>query len=247
MKKTITSALLATAVMLSISSCSKEEQPKKEEPKQTEYKCASCTTAPEALAANDALSKGVYKGIIIGSTGTIKFAVQNGTNDITATLVIDGKTVTLTSSVSWTAGQPYVAPFTGTMDGQPVSIVFSVQENGGSPMITSSNIPGHANAVFTLVKETSDALIECFEGKYSTTKPENGTFNIVLSRKLGKFGGIARENGTTDEDDISGTIDNGVIKDEKGRVLGNLNGDNITGSFQDSNGQTVTIEGKRTL
>jgi hypothetical protein len=204
-------------------------------------------TSPNALAANDGSSKGVYKGTVIGSSGTIKFAVANGTNDITATMVIDGTTVILTSTVAWVSGDPYIAPFTGTMNGQPVTIDFSVQPNGSTPLITSADIPGHPNAVFTLVKETSNALIECFEGTYTTTAPENGTFNIILSRPLGEWGGTARENGGTDVNDIHGTIDNGVIKGDNGATMGTLSGDVITGSFQDGNGQTVTIEGERTL
>ncbi|RYZ25363.1 MAG: hypothetical protein EOP49_44725 [Sphingobacteriales bacterium] len=242
MKKTIISAaLLFTVATLLVSSC------KKDDAKPQAYVCTTCTTTPDALAVNDASGKGVYKGVLIGSTGTIKFSVQNGTNDITATMVIDNTTVVLTSAVNWVDGQPYVAPFTGTMNGQPVSITFSVQPNGGSPIITSTNIPGHPNADFTLVKETSNALIECFEGTYSTTAPETGTFNILLSRTLGKWGGIAREDNSTDEDDINGDIVNGVLKDDNGNTVGTLSGDEINGSFQDGNGSTVTVTGERTL
>lgn len=212
------------------------------------YKCTTCTTTPDALAVNDGSSKGAYKGIVIGSTGTVKFSVQNGTDDITATLVIDGVTSTLTSSVAWVSGEPYIAPFTGTLNGQPVSITFSVQADGGSPVITSADIPGHPDAVFTLVKETSNALVECFEGTYTTSKSESGTFNVLLSRTLGKFGGIARKDGSAEKDDVKGTIDqNGIIRDEKNRTIGTLSGDTISGSFTDSDGATVTINGKRTL
>lgn len=221
---------------------------KKPDSLSNDYKCTTCTATPDALAANDGSSKGVYKGIVIGSTGTIKFAVQNGTNDITATLVIDGTTVMLTSTVAWVSGQPYIAPFTGMLNQQPVSITFSVQVDGSAPTITSADIPGHPNAVFTLVKETSNALVECFEGHYNSTAPETGTFNILLSRTLGKFGGIAREDGTADKNDVNGTIDqNGTIKDDDGHVLGTLSGDTISGTFTDSNGATVTIDGERTL
>src|SRR5690606_16121089 len=191
-------------------------------------------------------SKGVYKGIVIGSTGTVKFSIQNGTNDIMATLVIDGVTTILTSSIAWVSGEAYVAPFTGTLNGQPVSITFSVQADGGMPVITSADIPGHANAVFTLTKETSNALIECFEGTYTTSKSESGTFNIILSRTIGKFGGIAKENGSSEDSKVSGTIgQDGTIKNDEGNVLGTLSGDNISGSFTDGNGATVTISGKR--
>ncbi len=229
---------------LSLTSCEKD---KDEANPQNHYKCTSCVTSPEALAANDGSGKGIYKGVVIGSSGTIKFSLMNGTNDITATMVLDGTAVTLTSAITWTDGQPYVAPFTGSLNGQPVSITFSVQPDGSNPTITSADIPGHPNAVFNLVKETSNALIEAFEGTYSTTKPETGTFNILLSRQLGKWGGTARENGASDKEEINGVIENGTIKNEDGVVMGTLNGDVITGSFQDGSQNTVTIEGERTL
>lgn len=242
MKRSLIQAAFMLATVLLFQSCKKEDNTKAP----SGYQCTSCKTRPDALAENDAVGKGVYKGTVIGSSGTIKFAIQNGSNDIIATLVIDGTTVSLASSVSWVSGQAYIAPFTGTLNGQPVSITFSVQANGSSPIITSASIPGHPSAVFTLVKETSNALIECFEGTYSSTKPESGTFNILLSRTLGKWGGIARKAGGGDKSDIDGTIENGIIK-EDGRTMGTLSGDVITGSFQDSNGATVTIDGKRTL
>lgn len=245
MKMLIIPVAMLLAILVLAVSCSKKDDVKKDDPKPA-YTCASCVTSPEALAVNDTSSKGVYKGIVVGSSGTIKFSVQNGNNDIIATLTIDSTVVNLTSSISWVSGQPYVAPFTGVLNGQPVSITFSVNVDGTEPMIMSANIPGHANAAFTLVKETSNALIECYEGTYSTTRPENGTFNIVLSRTLGKWGGVARKAGSNDKSDAKGTISNGVIKDENNKTMGNLNGDVISGSFQDNNGATVTIDGKRT-
>ena len=245
MKKISTLLCLSVICMLFGVSCKKDSDVSKNNPT---YKCTSCTLTPEALAANDNNSKGVYKGIVIGSTGTIKFSVQNGTNDITATLVIDGVSTTLTSTVAWISGEPYIAPFTGTLNQQPVSITFSVQADGSTPMITSTDIPGHPNAIFALVKEASNALVECFEGTYTTSKSESGTFNILLSRTLGKFGGISREDGTNDQADVDGTIDpNGTIRNENNVVMGTLSGDNITGTFTDSRNATVTINGIRIL
>lgn len=243
MKKHLLSLAIASLACAALfSSCKKDD-----DNQQAPYTCTSCATAPEAKAANDGSSKGIYKGVVVGSSGTIKFDIANDASSITATMVIDGTTVTLTSNVTWDNGQSYVAPFTGTLNGQPVTINFSVNFDGSDPVITSADIPGHPNAVFTLVKENSTALIECFEGTYSTTKPESGTFNILLSRQLGKWGGVARENGTTNEDDINGSIDNGTIKDEDGNQIGTLSGDQISGQFQDGSNNTVTISGKRTL
>ncbi|MCW3110743.1 MAG: hypothetical protein JWQ09_5249 [Segetibacter sp.] len=231
--------------MLALLACKKDETPA-EEP----FTCSTCSTTPRAVAANDATSKGVYKGIVIGSSGTIMFDINNTATTITAAMVIDGITVNLTSNVSWVAGQAYVAPFTGTLNGSPVSITFSVASNGGSPTVTTSSIPGHANASFNIIKETSTGLLECWEGTYSTTKPETGTFNLLLIRSLSKWTADARKTGsTTTNSSGNGTITNGKLIDpsQNNRTIRTLNGDKLDGNFVDNNGITITITGKRTF
>lgn len=213
------------------------------------YTCSTCKVSPEALAANDASSKGIYKGVIIGSSGTVKFDIGNNGTTITAVLVVDGTTVNLTSNVTWISGQSYTSAFTGTLNGTPASITFSVGATGQNATIVASNIPGHQNAVFTLVKETSSSLIECFEGTYSTTAPESGTFNLILSRSLKRFEGVSRKNGSNEQNKLEGTINanNGLVEKEDGTVVATLSGDKLVGSFTDSKKNKVTVEGKRTL
>ena len=225
-----------------ISSCSNDD-----ETPVVSYTCLTCKTTPDALAANDASIKGMYKGIIIGSTGTISINIQNGSSAITATMVLDGVSVALTSNVVLVDGQSYVAPFTGTLNGSPISMTFSVGLGGTSPTMVSSSIPGHPNAVFVLSKETSTSLIEGFEGNYSVTGGEKGVFNIVLSRSLAKFGYVVKEDGQTDTDSGSGTINSNSQLILEGRVIGTITGDALNGSFKDDNDRTVTITGKRTL
>ncbi len=235
--------LLYVAMIALFVSCKKDDKPAT-----PAYTCATCATAPAALPANDASSKGIYKGVILASTGTITFDISNAGNTITAVMVLDGITTTLTSSVTWVAGQPYIADFTGTLNGSPVTIQFSVGLSGASPTVTSSSIPGHPNATLLVVKETSTSLVECFEGTYSTTLPETGTFNIILSRNLAIWGGISRETGTTDTNDIDGVIlNNQLLEGGTNTVIGTLANDQLTGSFVDSNGSTVTVTGRRTL
>lgn len=211
------------------------------------YTCSSCTSVPEAVAANDASSKGIYIGVLIGSTGTIKFDIDNTGNTVTAEMTIDGTTVNLTSAITWVAGVAYTAPFTGTLNGQAVTINFSVNLSGQNPAVTSSTIPGHPNASFALAKETSTALIEAFEGTYTTTKPETGTFNIILSLTLKKWGAVARADGSSDISHGGGVISGVNLIDEHNNVIGTLNGDEINGKFNDGNGASVTLTGKRTL
>lgn len=227
----------------SISSCKKDDAKKTDS-----YECTTCKTTPDALVANDGSSKGVYKGIIIGSSGTIMFNVMNGGTTITATMVLDGVTANLTSSVTWVSGVAYIAPFTGTLNGAAITITFKVDANGGNPIVTSSNIPGHATAQFNLVKESSIALVEAFEGKYETTKPEKGTFNILLSRSLRMWGGGVRKDGSTESEDTDGTISSdGKLMESGTDYVGTLTGDVINGSFKDGDQRTVTVTGKRTL
>ncbi len=208
--------------------------------------CATCSRTPDALAVNDASAKGIYKGIVVGSSGTLSINIQNGSNNITGTLVIDGVSIALTSSVTYVDGQPYLALFTGTYNNLPVVINFSVAVGGGTPTVISSDIPGHPNAVFTIAKETSTSLIEAFEGTYSKAG-ETGIFNIILSSGLGAWGGIAKENGSSVVEEINGTYVNNEVIDENGTVVGVITGDVLQGSFTDSSNSVVTTIGYRTL
>lgn len=231
-------AMYSITLALVFSSCKKGGD--------TQYVCTTCNSTPEGLAANDNLAKGIYKGIVIGSSGTIKFDVNNAGNTITATLTLDGQTATLISQVSVPPTGTYISPFYGTLNGQPVSVTFSVNFDGTSPTITTSNIPGHPNAVFVIAKETSTALVRCFEGTYSTTEPENGTFNIVVSTTLKGWKGKARETGASTTKDIEGSYVNNILYNGIGTTtpIATINGDTFSGSFFDGS-YTVTVNGQR--
>jgi hypothetical protein len=244
MKKTLYSILAIVTIATVAASCKKSDSGSTT----PTYTCATCKTTPDGIAANDASSKGVYKGVVIGSTGTIMFNILNGGTTITATMVLDGATINLTSAVTWVAGVSYVAPFTGTFSGGTITINFSVSASGGTPIITTSSIPGHPNSSFTVIKETSTSLIECYEGTYHTTLPEDGTFNLLLSRSLKAWRADARKAGTTGTNSEDGTItsDNKLVE-SGGKIVGTLSGDAISGDSQDNNGKTVSISAKRTF
>ena len=213
------------------------------------YKCVSCKTTPDAVAANNSSSKGIYKGVIIGSTGSIMFDIANNGSAITAVMVIDGVTVNLTSNVTWVAGQAYIAPFTGILNNASVTINFSVGISGGAPTVTSSNIPGHTDASLNIIKETSSNLVECFEGTFSTARPETGIFNMIVLGTLNTWTAVSRKTGSQSSNTGNGTISDNKLIDpsQNNRSIGTLNVDGINGSFVDTNGNTVTITGKRTL
>ncbi|MBC7890415.1 MAG: hypothetical protein H7Z13_21265 [Ferruginibacter sp.] len=235
--------LLALLVAASFSSCKKDTKPAT-----PAYTCTTCKTAPDALVANNTSSKGIYKGVVIGSSGTVMFDIANNGTTITALMVIDGITVNLSSAVTWVAGQPYIANFTGLLNGSAVSVNFSVGLGGGAPTVTSSSIPGHPNSTFNIVKETSTNLIQCFEGAYSTTLPETGTFNMIILKTTGIWGGIHRKTGSTTTGNMDGTISNNqLFGTGQAGTIGTVTADQISGSFLDGNNKTVTITAKRTL
>lgn len=240
MKKIIIPVFIASISMFSLS-CKKSEDAKP-------YTCQTCKTTPDALAANNTSSKGIYKGIVIGSSGTIMFDILNAGTTITATFVLDGVSTTLTSNVTWVAGVSYIGAFTGTLNGAAISITFSVGSDGTNPTVTAFNIPGHPNSTFTIVKETSQNLVECFEGTYHSSKPEDGTFNLLLSRTAKIYGGSSRKLGSNTSNNFDGIITstNGLKDNSNGTVMATLNGDVITGSFQDGSNNTVNLTANRT-
>lgn len=212
------------------------------------YTCTTCATSAEALAENDNSSKGIYKGFVIGSSGTIKFNILNGGSLITAVMVLDGETFNLQSSISWQAGQAYFAPFDGVHNGQPVSVNFSVGASGSTPTVTSVNIPGHPNAIIEVVKETSDNQITCYEGSFSGD--ETGVLNVILSEQLGYWTGVAHNNVSGTNTPFNGTISGTNIScscQSGTSVNATLSGDEITnGTWNDGSG-TGTWSAVKTL
>lgn len=218
-------ALLAGTLTL-VNACSKDEDPTPVIP--AAYVCTTCADTPIALAANDVSNKGVYKGVVIGSTGTISINIQNGSNDITATMVLDGQSILLTSTVGVVDGQPYIAPFTGTFNGSAISLTFSVGLGGENPTMVTSDIPGHPNAIFDLYKETSTSLIEAFEGSFVEANGKSGTFNAIVSRGLNKWGAITKSDQTGEIDNyISGFVvnNNQLMIEGESFIVASINGD----------------------
>jgi len=96
-------------------------------------------------------------------------------------MVLGGVSVALTATVTVVNDETIIALLTGTFKGSPISITFQVGAGGENPAMVFSDILGHPNTVFALVKETSASLIEAFVGTYSNGG-NTGTFNIVVAR-----------------------------------------------------------------
>lgn len=233
MKKTILVLLLLSSFI----AC------KKSDDKKEEFKCTTCINAPEAMEAYNQSSAGVYKGVLVGSSGTIALYLFNTGSEVKALITFDGKsgTLTTTSLANWTPGQAISsALFTGTIEGTAVQAIFSVDANGQNPTMQVL-IPGHTVAV-AVYKETSTNLIKSFEGIY--TGDRNGIFNITFS---GNDYTLISDGGG---DFIVNTLINGEVNiNEDGTILkGTFQGqDAISGTWKNDKNQSGTWSGHRTL
>jgi hypothetical protein len=218
----------------------KETTPTTPEP----YKCTTCITSPEAKAQYNDNSGGVYKGVLVGSTGTIALYLHNTGTEVQALISFDGKNATLTTTSlnNWSPGQAINnALFTGTIEGQTVQALFSVDANGQNPMVSVS-IPGHTVNV-AIYKETSTNMIRNFEGTY--TGGDQGIFNMVI---VGNQYSIVSDGGG---DPFESTLVNGKIDlvHDGVEIKGEFSGtDHVEGTWKDNNNaKEGTWSGNRTL
>lgn len=233
--------LLTVISALVLVRCSDDESP---------YQCTDCVDEPEALAANDASGKGIYKGIVIGSTGQIKIDVDNdGDGEITMTLKIDNHTITLTTEATYNSEFGFQGVFYGTMNSaNDVVITFWSSADGSDYGILSATIPGHEDVSIALVKEISTALVKVFEGTFSGSS--QGTLNLIIVED--EWYALARpEDGTGDDDtELEGHVQgNELVCDcSDPQVSGTINEDNIKGTWASpSSSESGKWRAKRTL
>jgi len=232
MKKQILKSIFLLLTVILVVACSNSDSGK------------SLPNTPSAKAQYDASNYGVYKGVFIGSSGTIILDISNGANSFTATLVIDGVTHTFMTNQTIQQNQATTINF---IEGNN-SFTFSVAANGSNPTITDLIINGHPDAAILVVKETSSTLIKCFEGTFSGTY--SGTFNAVIYGNVIK--GITRETNDVDIVTADGTVNNNQINASgnasNGAVfLGNLTTTNFSGTWsRSSDNANGTFTGVRT-
>lgn len=227
--------LFFAALVAGIASCSKDKTDNKK----------TLVSSPEATAENDAKSGGVYKGVIIGSSGTIKIILQK--NTLAAEVTIDGVTKVLesTSLVSWATGQAIV---NAVFQKDDWVVTFSVNADGSEPEV-EVEIPGHSHIEVTIVKELSDVLVRAFEGTYTVTNGQvggSGTWNFVSVGD--SLAGIRKANDGGEVVGMYGTIDEDAIEVFTGSAsaTGTYNGNDASGTWTDI-GASGTWTGKRTL
>ena len=119
-------------------------------------------------------SFGVYKGVIIGSTGTIVFKINNGDNILKGYLAIDNTKDTLSTTQTVIAGQPIVnVHFVGRIS----SMNLSANADGTNAIVTNISITGHSNVAVLVIHENSTKQIFCYEGTFSGSR--SGTINCA--------------------------------------------------------------------
>lgn len=228
-------------IVLGLSACKDDDGP---------YTCSSCVDSPEALSVNNSSGKGIYKGVVMGSSGTIKFNISNNDNTISGILVIDDKTIPLTTEAVFDDGlEGY---FNGHMnEDDDVQIYFVVNGNGESYDAQVVSLPGHTNVTIQIAKELSIYLIEGFQGTY-TSSADGGVFNLLLYRDEdgdGQWASLSNNSigyvyfyyGEIDSNHLTGGTGDFVID-------GTLSGDNVSGTWEDNYSNTAgTWKGKRTL
>jgi uncharacterized membrane protein len=236
MKKQILKIIFSLLTLLSILSCSNSDS--------NGDSNQNLSQVPLAKSQYDNSNFGIYKGVFIGSSGTIILDLSNSTNSFTATLIIDGVTHNFITNQTIQQNQTTTINF---VEGSN-SFTFTVSANGSNPTITNLIINGHPNAALLVVKETSTVLIKCFEGTFSGTY--SGTFNAVIYGNIIKaisretpYSGIYTNDGTVNNNQInaSGTSSSGAV------FVGNLIGNNFSGTWsRTSDNANGTFTGVRT-
>jgi len=173
MKKYI--LFLAIASIVVLISCKKDDN------------AGQISKSTETTAEFDNSNFGLYKGVIAGSSGTVKIQINNGNSVSKADIVMDSKTDVLTCSTSFTNGQ---AINNATFTGASSSFTFSVGGDGKNPAITNFEIDGHDDVVAVVLKETSENVSAAYEGTSIGGNNAHGVLNFV--RNNNTYSGIQR-------------------------------------------------------
>ncbi len=228
--KHLFSPCLAVILALVLFSCSKD----------TATPASTFPTAPEAQAADDNKSGGVYKGAIVGSSGVIKIVLQKGVKEIKLTIDNVSKTLTTTSLDSWTSGQ-IIRNASFVADDWAVLLSIGATGIGATAILT---IPGHSGAEAILTKETSKAIVRVFEGTYTGT--ESGSWNFVIQSEA--LSGISRSADGMTTATFAGLVNGNVITFDTLQGGGTIDGDNASGTWAGTTpGVSGTWKGKRVM
>lgn len=171
--------IFSLVLMTYLIACSKNESSDVEKPAPVVPTVTTLPSKAETKSQYDNTNFGVYKGVIIGSTGIIVFYINNENNVVKCYLSIDNKKDTLNTTAKIVLGQPIVdVLFTGKFS----SVVINADKNGKNATLSKIKIDGHNNVESYIEHEKSTSQIKCYEG--TMTGDLTGTFNCI------RFGSI---------------------------------------------------------
>jgi hypothetical protein len=201
----------------------------------------SLSDTPQAKAMYDSSNFGIYKGVFVGSTGTVLVDINNeGT--LSATLTIDGtaKTYTTTESVTEDSTTEGLTFTNGSS-----SFDFNVSASGENVSISNINISGHPNANIELAKERSNSLVKCYVGSFNGDS--TGTFNLIIrgNEVLGLAKPSDDDNSIYLEGGLTGTAISGYWSD--GSFVGTVDGINISGTWVNTSSESGSWSGSRKI
>ncbi|MGL2963091.1 hypothetical protein ACSVH2_04635 [Flavobacterium sp. RSB2_4_14] len=201
----------------------------------------SLSNTPEAKPAYDNSNFGIYKGVFVGSSGTILININNE-GEIFAELVIDGNSATYTTTETVTEGSAINGL---TFTNGSSSFDFYVDSNGDFAEVYNISISGHPNANIYVIKEYSDALVECFKGTFNGD--DSGVFNLIISD--GEIYGLAKPNSSSDSVELYGLVLSNSISGsfEGGSFTGSRNNNSISGNWENSFSESGNWSGSRKL
>lgn len=202
----------------------------------------SFANSPEARPENDASGKGIYKGVLIGSSGYVKVNMDNaGNGSISLTLNIDGTNYNLITLQTYSPEYGFEGNFIGLVGGDSATIGFYTNANGTSYGFFNINIPGHPNACLQLAKERSNALVRCFGGTFSGS--DSGTINFLLYDD--EWNALARGSGDSDCAELDGILNGNTLVcdcdfdgdgDDDLDFTGTLSGNSMSGTWSSPDG-----------
>ena len=185
----------------------------------------SAEELPIALSQYDNSNYGIYKGVFVGSSGTILVNLNNN-GVISVSLTIDGVYYPFTSSETITENQQTEITFAYENN----SFSFTVNADGSNPLITNVSIEGHPDASIIVVKENSSYVAQLYEGSYEGIDQNNdqGTFNAIVFNgavyilsKSSVYGSSSYASGSVDGNLVSGASSLGTI------FSGNIENDEV--------------------
>jgi hypothetical protein len=201
----------------------------------------SMTNTPDAKSQFDSNNYGIYKGVFVGSTGTVLININND-GVLTASLTIDGSVTTYTTTETVTLA----STITGlTFTNGSSSFDFNVGDGGSDPTVSNINISGHPNASIVVLKEFSDSLVQCYVGTYSGD--DSGTFNLVIEGN--NLGGLAKSTGDSSSIGLTGALTGTSIVGsfDGGTFVGTQSNNSISGTWQNSFPESGSWSGTRQL